>query len=480
MRSKLGHSYNTRTRTRGKRVTPRASATWATMPEAHVADAVEVRPPAPAPAGQTLFDALQRRMCWLESSPGTVAAMMAVMVAKMPSAHSAWAFVRHCARALSKQSATHTASAVTRHPAVIHALLRRCVHVGVDTTRGQSDAQERVTHDSNRAATPAVVGTVQHNTVHVIGEESNTVRHDVPADGAEDMAATVLLTQSGAHVATPTDILSAVVLQLRRARRVSLAVRVLQEHMVPTQSQLSGPAMEAMLECVLAHNRSVHAMEWGGGAWSDKSVSLHTGAMVSRRNVTQEEKEESEENVSRRGGSNTLPCSHMGVVHWKSALSWVVDLRAPDAPRGIVRTGTGNEERVGVIRGAPARQSRSLLLPAVTPLSPRALNLLVRICVDGGSPLGALRALGYARAVSKLELAMHAELRALLYCDWYHRPAEARAIVQHARARYGAQAAQPLQEILELICCVKKRQAGGAACGWTSNVTVKETGATSC
>lgn len=348
------------------------------------------------PATAALFSRLQL----LRASPLTSAAMIAVMVEKLPTPQMAVAFIRSCAEQLSQagppasssSSSSNTfsslpnaagaafvgAAAATRHPVVVHALLRNCA------------------------------------------------RHP---DGWA-IAADVLLEHSGAQVATPTELISALVLQLRRAKQVSLVVRLLQGHIVPSGSVLTPSAWEAVMECALAHNRALQLRgAVGDGARGSRGSGprqppLHHGETV---------------NASRLAG-----------VHWVSALSWVLARQAAPREARIQQTGTGPS-----LGATPRHPTAHVALEQ--PLSPKMLSLLINVCVQGGSPQGALHAMGYARRVDKTELPHTAQIRALLYCMQYERPFEAEAIVAQVAKKEGEAAAQPLQHLLKLMGECKRR-----------------------
>lgn len=325
--------------------------------------------------------ALFSRMQLLRASPLTAAAMIAVMVDKLPTPEMAAAFLQSCAAhlaqpvpasssaadgldiALQGGGTTVGSVAATRHPVVVHALLHNCAR-----------------HENGWA-----------------------------------IAAPALLGHSAAQVATPPELLSSLVRQLRQAKQVALAVRLLHEHIIPSGSLMTPTSWEDMLECALAHNRAIRLRH------------LH------RKTAN-----------SRDGSALTKATPRLSSVHWVSALSWVKSRQATSSEDRIRKTGTGPSQ------GAEQRHP----LEVVTlerPLSHKMLSLLINVCVLGGSPQGALHALGYARRVNKTELPHTSQIRALLYCMQYDRPCEAEAIVEQCAKREGEAAAQPLRHLLRLI-----------------------------
>eukprot|EP00796_Vickermania_ingenoplastis_P008656 gene8656-6083_t len=116
----------------------------------------------------------------------------------------------------------------------------------------------------------------------------------------------------------------------------------------------------------------------------------------------------------------------LGRVDWLTALS-VLLLQVPDSDSRVIRTGTGPS------LGAPTSQP-----------------VPVRLAVEAGSFLGAIRVIGYARRVNRTELPFPAETTALLYCLQYRRPAEAQAILQTAETKHGAAAVAPLHRLVAL------------------------------
>ncbi|KAI5684703.1 hypothetical protein MNV84_05011 [Leishmania braziliensis] len=328
-------------------------------------------------ATATLFS----RMQLLHASPPTVAAMMAVMVDKLPTPAMATAFLQSCAAHLAQSvptsssavegldtplqgSSTTTGSvAATRHPVVLNALLRNCAR-----------------HENGWAT-----------------------------------AAPALLERSAALAATPPELLSSLIRQLRQAKQVALAVRLLHEHIIPSDSLLTPASWEDMLECVLAHNRAIH---------------------LRRRN--------GESASSRDGSATTKTTPRLSGVHWVSALSWVKSRQAAPSEDRIHKTGTGPSQ------GATPRRPVEVVA-LERPLSHKMLSLLINICVLGGSPQGALHALGYARRVNKTELPHTLQIRALLYCMQYDRPCEAEAVVEQCARCEGDAAALPLRHLLRLI-----------------------------
>ncbi|KPI86319.1 hypothetical protein ABL78_4624 [Leptomonas seymouri] len=349
--------------------------------------------------------AIFSRLQLLRTSPLTCAAMIAVMVDKLPTPEMAVSFIRCCAAQLAQSSTSSSppslsscnastaaagptvalpeasaagSVAATRHPVVVHALLRNCA------------------------------------------------RHDT----GWSTAANVLLEHSGAQVATPAELLSTLVHQLRQAKQVSLVVRLLHEHIIPSGSVLTARAWEDVLECALAHNRALRLRSVEGDAPEDdgnehlcyRSIGtprqLHLGP--------------------------TLSASRLSGVHWVSALSWVLDRQAAPREVRIVKPGTGPS------LGATPRHPIAHV-HVEQPLTPKMLSLLINICVQGGSPPGALYAMGYARRVDKTELPHTPQIRALLYCMQYSRPFEAEAIVAQLAKQEGEEAARPLQHLLKIM-----------------------------
>lgn len=312
-----------------------------------------------------VVDAFQTCAQWHHCSPSTVATLLSVIVSKLSSAHAAVECVRRCSQlsgslAAEEQTGASVVALATQHPSVRMAILRKCC------------------------------------------EDKNGWKE----------AAEVLVTLGASSHPTPTDLLSTTVLRLRQKREVSLLIRVLQEHIIPTGGHLSPEALEALFECILAHNRAVHSFEGGNGPLT----------------------------------------SHHRAVHWKSALSWATDLQAPQTQDRIVKTGTGASS------GAAERHPPTVL-SADRLLSPRLVSLLLHICVDSGSPEGGLQVIGYARKVNKTELALSEEICALLYCIVYDRPYEAEAIVLQAAKKRGEDMAAPLRQLLTLARGSKQREA---------------------
>ncbi|AYU80039.1 hypothetical protein, conserved [Leishmania donovani] len=321
------------------------------------------------------------RMQLLRASPLTAAAMIAVMVDKLPTPEMAAAFLQSCAAHLaqpvpapsSAADALDTALqgggltvgsvAATRHPVVVHALLRNCSR-----------------HENGWA-----------------------------------IAAPALLRHSAAQATTPPELLSSLVRQLRQAKQVALAVRLLHEHIIPSGSLLTPTSWEDILECALAHNRAIRLRHL-----HRKTANSHDGSVA------------------------TKAALRLSSVHWVSALSWVKTRQATSSEDRICKTGTGPSQ------GATQRHPLEVVA-LERPLSHKMLSLLINVCVLGGSPQGALHVLGYARRVNKTELPHTSQIRALLYCMQYDRPCEAEAIVEQCAKREGEAAAQPLRHLLRLI-----------------------------
>lgn len=232
------------------------------------------------------------------------------------------------------------------------------------------------------------------------------------ADALRTVAVPVLLAQS--HHPTPTDLLSALMLKLRQARAVGDVVALLRSHVVPTGGRLTPEALEAVYACVLAHNNAVQEAKARAQAGGATPSATTTGA--------------------------SIPVA----VHWQSALSWALDLQAPLTEGRVRRTGTGASG--GAVSVRPEER-----VGAEPPLSPRMLSLLLHLCVQANSPSGALRAMGYARRVSKTELRHADAVRALLYCMMYDRPYEAEALVRKAERDVGVADAAPLRRLLEAM-----------------------------
>ncbi|KAG5475910.1 hypothetical protein CUR178_03624 [Leishmania enriettii] len=328
-------------------------------------------------ATAALFSSMQL----LHASPTTAAAMMAVMVDKLPTPAMAAAFLQSCAAHLARSGLapspatndvdaarqgdgnTTGSVAATRHPVVVHALLRNCSR-----------------HENGWVT-----------------------------------AAPALLGHSAAQTATPPELLSSLVRQLRHAKQVALAVRLLQEHIIPSGSLLTPPSWEDMLECALAYNRAIRLRH------------LHAKPANSRD-----------------GSAAGKVTPKLSGVHWISALSWVKSRQAAFSEHRIRKTGTGPSQ------GAVSRHPLEFVALEM-PLSPKMLSLLINICVLGGSPQGAMHALGYARRVSKTELPHTPQIRALLFCMQYDRPCEAKTIVEQCAKCEGDAVAEPLRHLLRLI-----------------------------
>ncbi|CAG9576759.1 conserved hypothetical protein [Leishmania major strain Friedlin] len=321
------------------------------------------------------------RMQLLRASPLTAAAMIAVIVEKLPTPEMAAAFLQSCAAHLAQpvpapssapdalDTALHGGGptvgsvAAARHPVVVHALLRNCAR-----------------HENGWA-----------------------------------IAAPALLGHSAAQATTPPELLSSLVRQLRQAKQVALAVRLLHEHIIPSGSLLTPTSWEDMLECTLAHNRAIRLRH------------------LQRKRGN-----------SRDGSVAAKAAPRLSSVHWVSALSWVKNRQTTSSEDRICKTGTGPSQ------GATQRHPLEVVA-LERPLSHKTLSLLINVCVLGGSPQGALHVLGYARRVNKTELPCTSQIRALLYCMQYDRPCEAEAIVEQCAKREGEAAAQPLRHLLRLI-----------------------------
>lgn len=415
------------TRRRGKRKRSSGSATAKTEGQQDTCDALSsagAEESAVLPSLPLLLDRLQLHQC----SPSTIAAVMAVMAEKLPTPTAAAVFISGCHAHLAAQKELMKGdsggvalgvAASTRHPVVRHALLRNCA------------------------------------------------RHP---DGWR-VASEVLLEHSGAHVPTPTDVLSAVVLQLRQAKEVKACVRLLHDHIVPSGSKLTLPALEGVMECILAENRALHQVELqkasqlraqkekgdtdASTAHAHLSAPSYAASSVFHRTSFVSPASNTPCSTSSTLAVQTMqtrePLIRVGGVHWLSALSWALDLQTPPTESRIQKTGTGASA------GATLRRPEAFV-DAERPLSVKLLSLLLRICVDAGSPQGALHVLGYARRVNKTELRHAAEIRALLYCMMYHRPNEARVIVDRLIEKEGDIAAEPVRRLLELIKEHAKRE----------------------
>ncbi|KEG09370.1 hypothetical protein DQ04_05331000, partial [Trypanosoma grayi] len=264
------------------------------------------------------YPAVQESLLLLKSEPETAVPFIAAIVEKLPSAEVSASFLHETADI---HRDTRVAAAL-RHPLVVSALLRKCA-------------------------------------------EHNEWR----------LASSVMLSMSPSTI--PCDVASTLVLQMRAAKQASLVVEILQKCIVPSRTMLTQEAMEAVLLCVLAHNRAI-----------TETASL-TFPKTRNTNTT-------------------------AVIHWRSALSWAVDLLQDDTEGRIVETGSAPS------KGA-VRHTHTKVIPRLKPMSSRILSLLIHICVNAGSPQGALQAMGYARTVNKTELAMSDEIQALLYCMLYDR-----------------------------------------------------------
>lgn len=376
-----------------------------------------------------LCSTLHSRLRLAHCSPATAAAFLAVLISKMPSVRDSWELV-----------------------------LRASGHQGLDDDRSfffaTGSSSEDVNGDASAARPPTFTETALQEAVAIAAQQHAIVRRallrrcsadalarlpgaDTSFDATDSwpVAVAVLLAQGSSHGATPTGVLSPLVLQLRAARQVHLMIRVLLEHIVPTGSKLSESALEAVFECVLAHNRAVHQLQW------KTALSLVEGRG---------------DGNGREGSSEPLPARVGDVVHWRSAMSWATDLQASKKEPRITVTGTGDSS------GAVERRPRAVLTEEAS-MSPRLLSLLVSICVDAGSPQGALEVMGRARAADKTELFFSSEIRAVLYCMMYDRPYEAEAIVRKAEEKHGDADAAPLRQLLNLAQSTKLREGAVAA-----------------
>lgn len=334
-------------------------------------------PTAADPALAT-FTTLQKSTQWLLSTPATAAAMTAVMVDKLPTVQDAVAFLRLVAahqrsvedspaapasggEALRLAPPASSAVSLARQPAVTAALLRKCA------ADGETDGW--------REAVPLLLS--------------------LPTSSTQN-----------------TEVLSSIVLQLRRARRPSLAVRLLSAHIIPSHGRLTPAALEAMYECILAHNRAL-ALRRGPGE---------------------------------RDGAPA--------VHWLSALSWHRELLAPARQPRVVKTGTGPSGGAVAVRAAV-----ETVEAAPPPVSAKMLSILVHLCVLGGSADGALRAVAAARDADKTALAHAEEVKAMLYCMKYDRPLEAAAILAQSRKRHGEASTAALSQLFDTIRLSKESAA---------------------
>ncbi|ESS66835.1 hypothetical protein TCDM_04502 [Trypanosoma cruzi Dm28c] len=291
----------------------------------------------------------------LENAPETAVPLIATIIGKLPSAKLAAKFLSEAASMYRGTIAT----TALRHSLVAGALLRKC------------------------------------------SEESEW-----------RLASSVLLSMSPSPL--PCDVATALVLQMREAKQVSLVVDILQKSIVPSKTKLTREAMEAVLVCVLAHNRAV-----------SMPASQFTPETLKRRRIA--------------------------TVHWLSALSWATDLVQDEVEGRILRT----ESAVSV---DSVGHSFPKFIPLQKPLSSRMLSLLIHICVRAGSPQGALHAMGYARAVDKTELVLSEAIQALLYCMVYNRPYEAEAIVREAEKKHGKEKTQFLERLLLAIQETKEHE----------------------
>lgn len=281
----------------------------------------------------------------LASEPNTAVSFLAALVEKFPSAKAAESFLKE---AVSIHHNNTVATGALRHPLVVGAFLRNCSQ-----------------------------------------------------QGEWGIASSLLLSMSPRKL--PCDIASALVLQMFDAKQASLVVKILQHCFLPAKVALTQKAMEALLACVLAHNRAVTL-----------AVSQRKGAM------------------------------NMMKVHWLSALSWATDMLEDGVQGRVLQTGSAIS--TGAVSYGPPK-----VVPRLKALSPRILSLLIYICVASDSPHGALCAMGYARAVSKTELAVSEEIQALLYCMMYDRPYEAEAIVKQAGRKHNRDNVKSLERLLLAI-----------------------------
>lgn len=246
-----------------------------------------------------------------------------------------------------------------------------------------------------------------------------------------------------AFLPSPPALLSQLVYQLRTAKQVELLVRLLQQHIIPSQSYLEPWAMTMIMEAVLAYNQLVTKVD-------------HSSAM----------------GRIEKKSSLSLPLPR---VQWLTALSVLLDRQVPMS-EGCIKPASRDSSCVlegirdtlspapltsfssSFVESSPSITSSESVLgkpikkkTADTIISPAQLRLAVAICIDSGSCLGALRMVGYARRVSNnLNLPLSKELTALVYCMHYRRPQEAAAVLRQAEEKYGTKEVAPLRQILSL------------------------------
>lgn len=374
------------------------------------------------------------RLRLAECSPATTATFLAVLASKLPSVAEAWRLA---------VTAGHAAPADQQQ---VPMLVPVVASAGGDGGSPSSPSPEWALEVTADSLSQAVAAAAQlHPVVRrallrkcaeaaaAAGGDATTTTTTTTTTGGWPVAAAILLAQGGSHGATPAGVLGPIVLELRAARQVLLLMRVLLEHIVPTRGRLGDDALEALFECILAHNRAAHRLQ----------AEAATAAIASGEPLLPED---------------LSPAGSAPVVPWQAALGWAEEhLRADGQEDRIVATGTGPSA------GGVQRRG-TVIATEEHAMSARLLSLLVRICVDAGSPAGALQALGHARRVGKTELRFSDELRAVLHCMQYDRPFEAEAVVRHAEERYGAGAATaPLRNLLSLAQGAKMREESVAA-----------------
>lgn len=244
---------------------------------------------------------------------------------------------------------------------------------------------------------------------------------------------------------TPSALLSQLVHQLRSAKQVIFLVRLLQEHIIPSQSTLEPWAMTMMMEAVLAYNQFAR------------------NAQQSRRLA-----------CSPTTGSVTLPLPR---VEWLTALSVLLDRQVPihegriqqrrnhlpfpgspsvPTPSSPAASSTLSSSSITISSGFHSHKKEKT---TEAPLTLAQLRLAVAICIESNACLGALRMIGCTRAGKhNLTLPLSKEITALVYCMHYHRPREAAAVLQRAEEKHGKQAVTPLRQMVSLYPPWKKNK----------------------
>lgn len=256
---------------------------------------------------------------------------------------------------------------------------------------------------------------------------------------ADGWRTAVQLVLNESFLPTPPALLSQLVHQLRTAKQVTLLIRLLQEHIIPSQSTLEPWAMTMMMEAVLAYNQFTRG--------------VHTPMPTGH---------------SSKGASIILPLPR---VEWLTALSVLMDRQVSVYERGMKSSSdratsatqgrlpptpivsslsfstSSSLTRNTTAEGAPSEPEKV----KETPLTSAQLRLAIAISVESSSCLGAIRMIGYAkRSNNKDHLPLSKEVTALLYCMHYQRPREAVATLQKAEEKYGKRAVAPLRQMLAL------------------------------